>query len=86
MNGNDIRCLFCSTHPLLAKCGVDPQSRKPFVHVKVYKQRRVYAEYVFDSGRVTILCNACGRWYEINIRENIKVKTADKPDVLKISG
>lgn len=63
--GRPIRCIFCSRNPLLATFGLDEQ-RKPFVHVKVYKQKRVFANVVVTGGPVHLQCRECNRWLKIN--------------------
>lgn len=44
--------------------GLDPRKR-PYVHVKVYKQRRVFAEFIAYGGEVAISCRECLRWHKI---------------------
>lgn len=58
---------FCSRHPLLAVYGVDARGR-PYIHIKVYKQRRVFAEFVAYGGEVAVCCRECVRWHRIVIR------------------
>lgn len=57
---HELRC-FCSRAPLLAIYGVDARGRT-YVHVKIYKQRRVYGEIVHYGGEVKIKCRECLRW------------------------
>jgi hypothetical protein len=59
----ELRC-FCRGTPLLATYGVD-ENGKRFVHVKVYKQNRLYAELIFDAGVARIRCRNCLRWHRI---------------------
>lgn len=59
-----LRC-FCRGEPLLATYGVDSRG-KLFVHVKIYKQNRIYGEIVFESGTVKIRCRNCLRWHRVN--------------------
>lgn len=62
----ELRC-FCSRTPLLATYGVDEKG-KLYVHVKVYKQRRIYGEIlVSDAATVRILCRDCIRWHTVKI-------------------
>lgn len=60
---HELRC-FCRRHPLLAVYGVDAKGRV-FVHIKVYKQRRVFGESVHYGGEVKIRCRECFRWNNI---------------------
>ena len=64
--GLPVRCT-CATHPLLAKCGRDETTGEPWVHVKVWKGKRLYSEMVVTSGVVQIRCRECLRWYRIKI-------------------
>lgn len=61
----EVRC-FCSRSPLLAKAGRDKDGR-PFVWMKVYKQRRLYGEMVAVEGEVHLRCRECRRWHRITI-------------------
>ena len=64
---NELRC-FCSRNPLLATYGLDHRGRL-YVHVKIYKQRRVYGEVLVTEGRVQLHCRECLRWHTVIIRE-----------------
>lgn len=57
---NELRC-FCSRAPLLAMYGLNEQGRT-YVHIKVYKQRRIYGESIHYGGEVRIKCRECLRW------------------------
>lgn len=61
---NEIRC-FCARQPLLAIYGID--KGKPYVHVKVYKNRRIYGEILVTKGDIQLRCRECLRWYTIEI-------------------
>lgn len=63
---HELRC-FCSTEPLLATYGVDSRGVL-FVHVKIYKQGRIFGELVVESGLVKIRCRNCLRWHRVRIR------------------
>lgn len=65
---HELRC-FCRTTPLLATYGLDAK-RKLFVHVKIWKQSRIYGELLFSGGVVKIRCRNCFRWHRIIFREN----------------
>lgn len=57
---HDLRC-FCKRRPLLALYGLD-ESGQTYIHIKVFKQGRVYGEAVYYGGRVKIRCRECFRW------------------------
>lgn len=59
----ELRC-FCAGEPLLATYGVDKHG-KLFVHVKIWKQKRIYGELVFEGGLVKIRCRNCLRWHNV---------------------
>lgn len=63
-----LKC-FCSRQPILAVYGVDREGHA-FVHMKIWKQRRVFGEAIFTGGIVKIFCRECIRWHIINIRSN----------------
>lgn len=63
----ELRC-FCSRSPLLATYGLDVRGRL-YVHVKIYKQRRIYGEVLVTEGRVQLHCRECLRWHTVIIRE-----------------
>lgn len=60
---HELRC-FCSRSPLLAMYGLDDTGRT-YVHIKVYKQRRIYGESIHYGGEVKIKCRECLRWNKI---------------------
>lgn len=63
---NDIRC-FCARQPLLAMYGVD-KDKRPFIHIRVYKQQRLYAEvYIDGDAGVQIRCRDCFRMHKVRI-------------------
>lgn len=41
--------------------GLDAKGRT-YVHIKVYKQRRIYGESIHYNGEVKIKCRECLRW------------------------
>ena len=63
--GIPLRC-YCNGHPLLAMCGVDEHG-EPWVHVKVWKSQRLYAEMIASSGVVRLRCRKCLRWHRVRI-------------------
>lgn len=63
---SEIRCM-CSRRPLLATYGVD-RDGKAFVHVKVYKQSRIYGEvFVSANAEIKIRCRECLRLQRVKI-------------------
>jgi hypothetical protein len=52
---------------LLATYGLD--KGKLYVHVKVFKQHRVYGEVLVTEGKVQLRCRECLRWHTVIIRE-----------------
>jgi hypothetical protein len=63
---NDIRCI-CGRKPLLATFGRGGDG-KLFIHVKVYKQSRIYGEvWVSADAEVKIRCRECLRVQKIKI-------------------
>lgn len=63
---HEIRCI-CGRKPLLATFGRDAQG-KLFIHMKVYKQSRVYGEiFVSADAEVKIRCRECLRLQKIKI-------------------
>ena len=77
----EVRC-FCSKRTLLAKCGIDTRTRRPFIWQKVYKQGRVFGEMIAYGGRVVLRCRDCGRWTEVHIHSEVETKRVDEPAVL----
>lgn len=63
---HELRC-FCRGEPLLATYGVDEQG-KLYVHIKIYKQSRVYGEVVVTGGPLRIRCRNCLRWHGVVFR------------------
>lgn len=61
----ELRC-FCSREPLLATYGIDSRE-KLYLHVKIYKARRIYGELVIEGGLVKIRCRDCLRWHKIRV-------------------
>ena len=51
---------------MLAVYGIDTDG-KLYIHVKIYKQRRVFGELIIKNGEVNILCRDCYRWHTIKM-------------------
>jgi hypothetical protein len=49
--------------------GVDERG-KVYVHIKVYKQQRVFAEMLVHDGDVKIGCRECIRWHRIVFKKD----------------
>lgn len=64
----ELRC-FCRHTPLLATYGI--KSGVLFVHVKVYKQNRIYGELLIQGGIVRIRCRECLRWHTVRINQRL---------------
>jgi hypothetical protein len=64
----ELRC-FCSRTPLLATYGIDSRG-KLFVHVKIWKQKRIFGELVVEGGVVRLRCRDCLRWHVVRIYQN----------------
>lgn len=63
---NELRC-FCSRQPLLATYGIDEQGNL-YVHVKVFKQQRIFGEVLIMEGIVKLHCRECLRWHQVIMR------------------
>ena len=72
----ELRC-FCRGEPLLATYGVDGRGAL-FVHVKIYKQNRLYGELVFEAGIVKIRCRNCLRWHRVIFKERVAQLSEDR--------
>lgn len=64
----EIRC-FCYRKPLLAMFGVD-EDGKLYIHIKIWRQNKLYGNMVFRGGEISIQCRECFRWYRVAIRDN----------------
>ena len=69
-----MRCI-CRHKPLLAVCGSDDDG--VFIHVKVYKQNRLYAE-LFSRHPITIRCRDCMRFWNIAIPESNRPRMLER--------
>lgn len=75
-----LRCT-CNLKPMLAMWGKD-ENDNAYVHVRVYKQDRMYAE-IYTIEPIMLCCRACETWWYINIRNNKdKMKPVDKPGAI----
>jgi len=81
---HELRC-FCAREPLLATYGVDAKG-KLYVHVKIWKQKRLYGEIIAIEGTVKIHCRECYRWHSVIIRQPgsaVLQEEASPPDEAK---
>lgn len=63
---HQLRC-FCRGEPMLGTYGVE-ETGNLYIHVKVYKQQRIYGEIYVTEGRVRVRCRNCLRWHKVVIR------------------
>lgn len=79
---HDLRC-FCRGEPLLATYGVDERSRL-YVHIKIFKQSRVYGEVVIYGGPFKLRCRNCLRWHQVVFRSSntVALEEDDSPGEL----
>lgn len=63
---NELRC-FCARTPLLATYGVNEKG-DVYVHVKIFKQHRIFGEVIVTKGNVKIHCRECLRWHKVVMR------------------
>lgn len=74
-SSHELRC-FCSRKPLLATYGLDSDS-KLYVHVRVFKQHRIYGEVIIKGGEVKIHCRECLRWHRVIIKQPNQVSLSE---------
>jgi len=79
----ELRC-FCSRHPLLATYGVDRKGQL-YVHVRVYKQRRIYGEVLVTGGTVKLMCRECLRWHTVVIRQPGRAELQEQTVPIEVS-
>lgn len=63
---------FCARKPLLAVYGRDDEGRI-FLHVKVFKQGRIFGEIIVYGGETKIHCRECLRWHRVTFTPVSKV-------------
>lgn len=75
---HELRC-FCRGEPLLAMYGIDTDGGL-YVHVKIYKQGRVYGEIIYKGGIANIRCRNCLRWNRVVfVANSAKLEVTDPP-------
>lgn len=73
-----MRC-FCARKPLLAIYGRDLKSGELFIHIRVYKQTKVYAEiYISANAEIKILCRECLRLHKVKIIQGVPSLSEEK--------
>ena len=77
-----LKC-FCRHKPLLATYGV--RRGVLFVHVKIYKQDRIYGELYIEGGTVKLRCRECFRWQVVRIVQQGAVLEETDPSTLLIN-
>ncbi len=80
---HELRC-FCRTEPLLATYGVD-EGGELYVHLKVYKQQRIYGEVVVTHGVVKLRCRECLRWHRVVIRDSDTAALEETPEPVGVN-
>lgn len=77
-SSRELRC-SCSSTPLLARWGM-AKDGTAFVHIKVYKQKRLYVEMVVtDGNEFRIRCRNCQRWHRVFVRGDLKLQDGSIP-------
>lgn len=79
----ELHCLLCARSPLLATYGVDSKG-KLFVHVKIWKQNRIFGELMIEGGVVRLKCRECLRWQVITIQQR-SVTLCETVEVLPLA-
>lgn len=84
MSEHELRC-FCGRSPLLAIYGLD-NAGLLYIHVRVFKAKRLYHESYTQGGLVRLRCRECLRWHRVVIRQPEKATlTEDKePSALSV--
>lgn len=82
---NELRC-FCGREPLLATYGIDEEGRL-YVHIKIFKQRRIFGEVLVTEGKVKLHCRECLRWHTVKIRQSGTAELAEStaPTILPLT-
>lgn len=68
----------CDCETKLAEYGVNSDG-KLFVHLKVFKQGRVFGEMIATSGVVHLRCRDCARWTLIRIHHDVRYAQVAPP-------
>lgn len=69
---------------MLAMFGLS-QDGRPYVHVRVFKQHRVYADMLVRQGELELICRECFRWHRITFvvdsKRPVLAETVKPPEV-----
>jgi hypothetical protein len=49
-------------------------------HIKVYRQKQIYAELLIDEGKLRLRCRACERWFKLTIKREKNLKSPPIPE------
>lgn len=77
MKDVEIRC-ECSARPILGIFRVE-DSYWVF-HIKVHKQKRLYAELMVEEGVIRLRCRACERWFRLTVKREKNLKSPPIPE------
>lgn len=72
---HELRC-FCRTEPMLAMYGID-ESGRPYIHIKIYKQNRLYSESWHRGGELRLRCRNCLRWHTVTFVDKSRAKLVE---------
>lgn len=64
---------------MLATYGLSERG-KMYVHVKVFKQDRIYGEILITEGKVQLHCRECLRWHTVTIAAPGRAELAEDKD------
>lgn len=78
---HDLRC-ECSRTPKLATYGID-EDGELFIHIKIWKQKKIYGNVVIKGGEVNMQCRECLRWHKVRI---IGQQASLTPTILALEG
>lgn len=75
---HELRC-FCSRTPKLAEWGVT-EDGEAYLHVRIFKQGRVFGEIVVTQGVMDLCCRECLRWTNVTVgRASVDVAPNNTP-------
>lgn len=81
---NQLRC-FCRRKPLLAVYGLDENGRV-YLHIKIFKQDRIFGEILVTEGIVKMHCRDCLRWHTVRIKPSGVPFLEEAPDPVELAG
>lgn len=80
---NELRC-FCARKPLLATYGINSKG-KAYIHIKVYKQSRIFGEAIVLSGEILLHCRECFRWHKVIMKAQGVISLAEETEPPAVS-